>query len=76
MPIYEYISESDGAVIELIRPMAEADAPVEDPENKGRTFRRKLSSFSAKGGAVSVPISNGPGGCCPCGKNQGACGRV
>ena len=32
MPIYEYECEKDGAVIELIRPMADADKPVEDPE--------------------------------------------
>ncbi len=70
MPIYEYICEEDGTTFELIRPMADADKPPADPENKGRLFKRKLSTFSALG-------SSGPngstGGCCPCGKNRGSC---
>lgn len=73
MPLYEYLCEQDGTVIELMRPMAEADRPVEDPEGKGRLFRRQLSTFMSKaepaGGGVAAP-----GGCCPCGKNRGACG--
>lgn len=73
MPLYEYICESDGEVIELIRPMADADAPVADPEGKGRTFTRKLSTFAAKGGAAASGMSLGA--CCPCGKNQGSCSR-
>ena len=74
MPLYEYTCESDGSVIELIRPMADADKPVDDPENKGRVFKRKLSTFTAVGAA---PITGGgpaAGGCCPCGKTQGGCG--
>jgi hypothetical protein len=76
MPIYEYVSEQDGTVIELIRPMSQADEPVEDPAGKGRTFRRRHSTFSAGGGGqrsggASLPVS---GGCCPCGKNAGGCG--
>jgi putative FmdB family regulatory protein len=79
MPIYEYISEQDGAVIELVRPMADADKPVTDPEGKGRSFKRQISSFAAKGtgtssggSASSLPI----GGCCPCGKNSDSCSRA
>ena len=73
MPIYEYACEQDGTVIELIRPMAQADAPVEDPEGKARTFTRKHSTFSAgsPGSDRALPTA---GGCCPCGKTQGACG--
>jgi len=73
MPIYEYLCEQDGTVLELMRPMGEADAPVKDPDHKGRTFKRKLSTFSQGGAAASssLPIA---GGCCPCGKNQGGCG--
>jgi hypothetical protein len=79
MPLYEYICERDGAVLELMRPMAQADAPVEDPEGKGRVFIRKISTFSP-GGAPGGAAPNGSrslptGGCCPCGKNQGGCGR-
>ncbi len=70
MPIYEYESE-DGTVVELMRPMAEADDPVPDPDGRGRTFRRRHSVFSA--GAARPRGAPAPGGCCPCGKNQGAC---
>jgi putative FmdB family regulatory protein len=74
MPIYEYKCEQDGTVLELIRPMADADAPVKDPEGKGRTFTRKHSTFSSGGaGERSLPAA---GGCCPCGKTSGGCGGM
>lgn len=79
MPIYEYINEQDGDVIELIRPMADADKPVADPDGKGRSFKRQISSFAAKGGssAASSALTSLPmGGCCPCGKNSGSCSRT
>lgn len=77
MPLYEYVAEQDGTVIELLRPASQADAPVDDPDGKRRTFVRKLSAF-AMSGAVSGTRPGGPastpaGGCCPCGKNRGAC---
>lgn len=75
MPIYEYVSESDGEVIELLRPMADADKPVADPSGKGRTFVRRHSVFGVSGGAESGATSLPMGGCCPCGKPQSACGR-
>lgn len=73
MPLYEYICEEDGTVLELMRPMANADDPVPDPEHKGRTFKRQLSTFMSRSEAPSgsgMPV----GGCCPCGKQRGACG--
>lgn len=73
MPIYEYICEADGRTIELIRPMADADKPVEDPDGRGRAFTRKQSTFAAKGGGAASPSGNGSGGCCPCGKSHGSC---
>ncbi len=69
MPIYEYVCEEDGTTLELIRPMADADKPPADPENKGRSFKRKMSTFSALG---TTPSSTG-GACCPCGKSRGSC---
>ena len=79
MPIYEYESEQDGEVISLLRSMAEADAPVEDPEGRGRTFRRRQSVFGVStgastgaGGSARAPV----GGCCPCGVDAGRCGRM
>jgi putative FmdB family regulatory protein len=76
MPIYEYICEQDGTVIELLRAMADADKPVEDPDARGRIFKRKHSTF-ATGGAASnggVDLMSRQGGCCPCGKRAGGCG--
>ena len=76
MPQYEYVCEEDGEVLTLLRPMRDADAPVDDPEGKGRRFVRRLSSFATAGGAApsgaggSLPV----GGCCPCGKPHGSCG--
>lgn len=78
MPLYEYFCEQDGTTIELIRPIAQADAPVEDPQGKGRVFARKLSTFahqssgSAGTAARSVSIGGGGGGC-GCGKPHGSC---
>jgi putative FmdB family regulatory protein len=74
MPLYEYVCEQDGFVIELLRPMADADKPVPDPEGKGRTFARKQSSFAAKAGGTVAGSSLPTGGCCPCGKAAGSCG--
>ena len=71
MPIYEYECEQDGSVIEMLRPMSKADEPVEDPEGRGRTFKRRHSTF-ATGGQTAAPARGG-GGCCPCGK-VGGCG--
>jgi predicted nucleic acid-binding Zn ribbon protein len=77
MPLYEYEATEDGEIVTLLRPMSQADAPVEDPAGKGRTFRRRHSVFGVGGAstssAASVPIS---GGCCPCGVDAGQCGRL
>jgi hypothetical protein len=82
MPLYEYTNDQDNTILELIRPMSQADAPVEDPDGKGRIFKRIHSTFSAGGGGTagasvgsragggSLPMA---GGCCPCGKSRGSC---
>ncbi|HMN96418.1 MAG TPA: hypothetical protein PKC43_11165 [Phycisphaerales bacterium] len=74
MPVYEYICEEDGERIELIRPMRDADAPVEDPSGRGRSFVRALTTpmvAAARSGGAAAPTG---GGCCPCGKPGGMCG--
>ena len=79
MPLYEYVCEKDGSVIELLRPMSQADEPVDDPEGKGRTFKRKQSTFASSGTNVSLGVTAGGGhvhsGACGCGKPRGGCGR-
>lgn len=84
MPLYEYVCEQDGERIELLRPMSAADAAVDDPKGKGRTFKRVQSSFAspgtgAGGGGGGTSLlgggGGGGGGCCPCGKGAGACSR-
>ncbi|MFO0962673.1 MAG: hypothetical protein U0625_07160 [Phycisphaerales bacterium] len=74
MPQYEYICEADGEVITLLRPMKDADAPVEDPAGKGRQFTRKHSVFGVAGSPVGATHVH-QGACCPCGKASGQCGR-
>ncbi|MCE2881496.1 MAG: hypothetical protein LW636_03920 [Planctomycetaceae bacterium] len=79
MPIYEYESVEAGEVVELLRSMKDADAPVEDPAGKGRTFRRRMSVFGAVGGASAdggAPSSGGHvhSSSCGCGKPRGSCG--
>ncbi|MCC6428796.1 MAG: zinc ribbon domain-containing protein [Phycisphaerales bacterium] len=76
MPIYEYTCHEDGSVIELIRPMAQADAPVEDPSGKGRTFTRTHSTFQTGSSASSSSLpqsSHIHSGSCGCGKPRGSC---
>ena len=79
MPMYEYATD-DGTRIELLRPMADADKPVEDPEGKGRVFRRVMSTFAPQGAGAAGATSTGSGAslgaCCPCGKGPGMCGRA
>ncbi|MFM1867788.1 MAG: hypothetical protein RL591_1196 [Planctomycetota bacterium] len=79
MPIYEYEAVEDGEVIELLRPMKDADAPVEDPAGRGRKFRRRLSVFGVNGAAAGESSAASSGGHihsagCGCGKPMGSCG--
>ena len=62
MPIYEYVCEEDGQVLELMRPMDRADDAVEDPSGKGRVFKRRFSTFSAGPGASRDGGGGGDGG--------------
>lgn len=74
MPQYEYECQEDGEVITLLRPMSQADEPVEDPAGRGRRFVRRHSVFGVGGGASVSAAPSPSGGCCPCGKSFGACG--
>ena len=72
MPLYEYTCDEDGSSLTLLRTMAAADDPVEDPEGRGRLYKRTHSTFQVdsvkRGGETS---SFGPG--CACG--HGGCGH-
>jgi hypothetical protein len=83
MPLYEYIAEAPGqdpVIIELLRSAKDADAPVPDPEGKGRVFRRRLSvvSLGTSNRPASAPSASSGGhvhsGSCGCGKPRGSCG--
>jgi len=71
MPQYEYESIEDGEVITLLRSMADADLPVEDPAGRGRSFRRRHSVF---GVGASASTSAPEPGSCACGLKPGTCG--
>jgi len=72
MPLYEYTCEEDGCTLTLLRTMAGADDPVEDPEGKGRLFKRTQSTFQVDATKRNVSsFSTGPG--CACG--HGGCGH-
>ncbi|MEM7230217.1 MAG: FmdB family zinc ribbon protein [Planctomycetota bacterium] len=76
MPMYEYVCEEDGTRIELLRSMKDADAPVDDPDGRGRTFHRVQSAFmvGAKDAGWSPSMMGGGGGC-PCGDPHGPCNQ-
>lgn len=74
MPLYEYICEQDGEVIELLRSASAADDPVPDPKGQGRAFKRRHSTFATGGGPAGQGAKGvSLGGCCPCGKPGGGC---
>ena len=76
MPLYEYVCETDDTRIELLRPMRDADAPVDDPEGKGRTFTRALSMPMLRSAPGEQSPASAPSrGMCGCGKPHGSCGR-
>ncbi len=67
MPLYEYRCVQDGTLLTLLRPMREADDPVEDPEGLPRTWERVQSLFSVE--STDPPRQEPSGGCC-----GGGCG--
>ena len=71
MPLYEYECQETGEVVTLLRSMADADLPVEDPEGRGHVFVRRQSVF----GVSSVQSQElPPPGSCHCGRVPGTCG--
>jgi hypothetical protein len=72
MPLYEYRCVDDSSLMTLLRPMSEADSPVDDPEGRDRTWERVQSIFSVD--ATPVASDTKPSGGC-CGGGCGCSGR-
>ena len=74
MPLYEYACEEDGSTLTLLRSMAQADDPVEDPEGRNRNYTRVHSTFqTAQPTSTDSMPSFQPGAGCGCG--HGGCGH-
>ena len=73
MPQYEYECVQDGELLTLLRPMSEADAPVEDPKGEGRHFKRVHSVFGVGRAESGGSAPAAPSGCCPCGLAAESC---
>jgi len=71
--MYEYRCEEDGECITLLRSMAEADKPVDDPDGRDRRFVRVHSIFSVAGSPVGAPAHKHTGPGCGCGNPHGPC---
>jgi putative FmdB family regulatory protein len=69
MPIYEYRCRACGDTREELRPVSDADAPVDCA--CGTADVTRLPSLIARGaGDASLPMAGGEGGCC----GGGGCG--
>jgi predicted nucleic acid-binding Zn ribbon protein len=76
LPQYEYECLEDGERITLLRPMREADDPVEDPAGRGRTFQRVFSTFDVGESRSGNAAPSFGGGCGHCGDPHGPCGMA
>jgi putative FmdB family regulatory protein len=66
MPIYEYICQDCGTRVEALRPMKDADAPIQCTTCRGDHTTRQLSRIFATGAsneAATASVSGGCGGC-------------
>jgi putative FmdB family regulatory protein len=75
MPIYEYICQECKYEFELIRPMAQADAPQTCEKCAAANIKRKISVFYAESGGNAVSGMSAPtcGSCS--GGDCGSCGH-
>ena len=72
MPLYEYRCDEDGSTLTLLRSMAQADDPVEDPDGRGRSFSRVHSTFMVEAPSTPRGGFDVRGGC---GCGHGGCGH-
>jgi len=74
MPIYEYICLDCDTSFEILRPMREADAPIQCKTCQSEHTLRKISVFAAHSGG-KVITGNSGGGCAGCsGGSCSSCG--
>jgi putative FmdB family regulatory protein len=74
VPIYEYACSKCSHTFEkLVRSMSSTEA-IECPKCGSRQTERALSVFAVGAEGARSGASLPQGGCCPCGKNPGACG--
>jgi len=75
MPIYEYICQDCGARFDVIRPIKDADAPINCQECASITTKRAISVFAAHSDG-KVLAGNGNSGCAGCaGGSCASCGH-
>jgi len=64
MPIYEYVCHDCGAQYEVVRPIKDADAPINCKKCESTNTARGISVFFAQsGGKVLAGSSTGCAGC-------------
>ena len=56
MPLYEYRCEEDGSLVTLLRSMAEADEPVEDPEGLDHLLNLEIDLADLDGVAWELKV--------------------
>ena len=76
MPIYEYACNDCGTKFESLRPIKEADRPIECKQCHSQETHRKMSTFFAQSGGHAISGTDskscsGCGGSCSCGGNCG-----
>jgi len=75
MPIYEYVCQDCHTRFELMRPMRDADTPVNCRQCDSSNTSRLLSVFYASSGGRTV-AGGGGGGCAGCaGGSCSSCGH-
>jgi putative FmdB family regulatory protein len=72
MPVYEYFCSSCRSKFEALRPMRQADDPIECERCQSPRTARVLSLFYASSGGQALEGAGGGGGCacggaCACG---------
>lgn len=75
MPIYEYVCQDCGYEFDALRPMKEAEKPIDCKKCASQHTQKAISVFFAQSDGRSVKATSG-GGCGNCsGGSCGSCGH-